>query len=206
MKNRWYDKSMPSIGSVSSSLQEVYNSMIKFSGIKDIKVFGSFANNIKNKDYPIKDIDILVFSNFDSGDLLAIDMDSGVFGMSKEDLEFDGYDTKSILFTKYCRSLKGSLFDIWLVSKDKKVLHIGQMPESIEDWKEIRKESEDKTEILCGFSRQDLYKKSNKERELWKNTYDEEMNKYLNNNPYGWYLSSSSYKEVIDMSIPIKSD
>jgi len=111
---------MPSIGSVSSSLQEVYNSMIKFSGIKDIKVFGSFAKNIKNKDYPIKDIDILVFSNFDSGDLLAIDMDSGVFGMSKEDLEFDGYDAKSILFTKYCRSLKGSLFDIWLVSKIKK--------------------------------------------------------------------------------------
>lgn len=201
MKERWYDKSMPTIQEVYSSVHSTIDKIKKIKGVNDVKLFGSFAENIKNPLFSIKDVDILILSSFDSGDLLAIDNDSDILFKSKEDIENEGYDYKSIFFTKFCYTLKNTIFDIWIISKDKKILHMGQMPESIEEWQDIRKEAEKETELKTGIVRKELHLKSMTERTEWKDTYDKEINKYFLQSPYGWYLSTAKIKDVLLKSI-----
>lgn len=202
---KWYEKSMPSIKDVKPFLEETAKSFKSTKGIKSVYVFGSFAENIEKPRYNVKDIDLVVKSSFESGDFFAIDPENnyGILNKTAEELIEEGFEPNCAIFTKKCYNLKNTPFDIWAITKDRLVLHWGDMPESVEEWKEVRKIAESQAVLETSLKREKLCSASEEERKKWKTIYDEVIKNFVNNNSLGWYQSQSDPEEIISKSIQI---
>jgi len=187
---------MPKVKDVKNSITEICSNLNKISGIKKIYIFGSFIENEHNSNFPIRDLDVLVSTNFDSGDLLSITNDNNYpLSMKEESLIELGYNPKSINFTKKFISINDFNMDHWASSKDNKILHWGPMVDCIDDWEKIKIEAENYAQKKTGLSRDKL--KNDDIKYKWKTEYDNLIAMYLKNIPNGWYLSSHKPKEII---------
>lgn len=201
---KWYEKAIPRIRDVQPYLKEASKNISNFKQVKNVYAWGSLAENFNKKEHRIKDVDILIECNFDSGDLLAIDNSfNGALKMSSEELEDLGFNPSAVLFTKSILSHKMPSIDFWAVSKDKKLLHWGPITETIEEWKQVRKEAENKAEIITGFKNKEVLSASENDRKKWHEAYEKYLQDFSNGCPQGWYSSQNNVDKIFEKAVKL---
>jgi hypothetical protein len=196
---KWYEKAIPKIRDILPSITEACKKISNSSQVKNIYAWGSFAEKFNDMDYRIKDIDILIECDFDSGDLLAIDNSSeGSLKMASTDLEDLGFNPDAVKFTKSLLIHKVPSIDFWAISNDNKLLHWGPITETLEEWKQIKKEAEKKAESTTGLSKQEIVRLSEEDRKKWHESYESYIHEYSSGCPQGWYASQNSVDKIFD--------
>lgn len=196
---RWYDRAIPKINDIMPYLKEAAKSISINKQVKNVYAWGSIAENFENKESRVKDIDILIECGFDSGDLLAIDNSfNGALKIAKAELEDLGFNPDAVSFTQSLLKLKAPSIDFWAISKDKKLLHWGPITETIEEWKQVRKEAEVRAEEATKLSRKEVLSASENERKKWHEAYEKYIHDYANGCPQGWYASQNSVDKVFE--------
>lgn len=185
--NSWYEKCMPKIKDVKPHISGALGNFKNIKGVKDLYIWGSYAENIDNPNFRIRDIDVLVKTQFNSGDLIAINDSIVKDSYSDEHLENQGYDPLAIKFSKKFLELSKYNVDCWAVSSDRKLLHWGPSPCNKNDSDNINQEAENYATHLTGISRKKINKSSEKNRKNWFNSYKQYINQYFNDMPTGWY-------------------
>lgn len=201
---RWYDRAIPKINDIIPYLKEAAKSISTSKQVKNVYAWGCVAENFNNKESRVKDIDILIECNFDSGDLLAIDNSyNGALKIAKSELEDLGFNPNAVAFTQSLLKLKAPSIDFWAVSKDKKLLHWGPITETIEEWKQVRKEAEVKAEETTGFRKKEVLAASESDRKKWHEAYEKYIQDYSSGCPQGWYASQNNVDKVFENSMKI---
>lgn len=202
MGNSWYKKSMLTVQTVKANIKDIANKIESIEGVKKIYAWGSFARNIKSKDYILRDLDIIVKTDFISGDLLSISEEPiNLFNLKQSSLIEEGFNPRAISFTKEYLKFKDFNIDHWAISKDNKLLHWGPTLESKSDYDAIKKEAEFYADLTVGKDRFSL--NSNQKKKRWLNEHDHHLEKYLEGMPDGWYLSSEKVKDILENTIII---
>lgn len=201
---KWYDKAIPKIKDVLPVVNSSAKKLSQIKYIKNIYAWGSFATKISEKESRIKDVDIILECNFDSGDLLAIDnTKDGALNLPKTHLEELGFNPDAIDFTRKILDVRTPSMEIWAISKDKKILHWGPISETIEEWKQIKKEAEKMAESITKFSMSEIMRLSEVEQKKWHDVYEQHLNQYTNGCPQGWYAAQNNVDKIINNLVKI---
>lgn len=200
MSNSWYKKSMPTIKIVKSSISDITKKISDIQGVKEVYAWGSYSKNINNVNYPIRDLDIIVKTNFISEDLLSISENPVLpFNLKASSLIEEGYNPKVVKFSKDFTSIKNFNIDHWVISKDKKVLHWGPTFETREEWESVKREAENFAKISTGLDRSKL--NSDLKKQKWQNEHDYHINIFMSEMPNGWYQTSCKIKDIEEQFI-----
>lgn len=203
----WYKKSMPQVKEVKNELNQLVSNLKKINGVKNVYAWGQLAENYNQEKSGIKEIDIVLKTIFFSEDLMSInDSEDSPLHMSLGGLEDFGYDFNTVNFTKKLIAKNNNPFPFkkWVISSDSKILHWGGIPESVEEWHEIKKEAENYAEISTNTSKDKIKTQSIQLQNKWAMMYDHTINRYLSDMPKGWYPYNCKLKEIKDQLIELK--
>ena len=189
MNNSWYKKCMPKVKDIAPYLPIISKNIKKIDGVKSIYVWGSYASNINEPNFRVKDVDLLIKTNFNSGDLIAVDEDIIQKICTNKYLEEQGYDPLAVKFSKQFIKLTKHNIDHWTISSDKKLLHWGPIVINKSESKDIKKEAENYASKQSGYNKNKISKLSEKIRRNWYQYYCDYIGRYLSNMPSGWYQS-----------------
>jgi len=195
----WYKKSMPTIATVEANINNIAKKISAIKGVKSVLVWGSFVKNAQKKNSVIRDLDIIAVNNIFSEDLLSITNDNicSPFNLSTTELEDEGFDPKSVKFTKAFINIKDYNVDHWAISSDKKLLHWGAFIENKDHWEEIKEQAEKHAQKETKMNRNNLYKASQTTKNRWTNNYNHWINKHLAGMPEGWYKLECDIDEIL---------
>jgi hypothetical protein len=198
MSQNWYSKSLIKIADVLKNIKEIASSVSKIKGVKSVYIWGSFLENKNNPLSTIKDLDLVAKTGLYSEDLLSINDDNNhsALKMASSKLEGEGFDPKSVLFTKSFIDITKFGVDHWAISSDKKILHWGSVISDEEERKEIQKEAEDFASFEIGMDKKAIKKANSKIQDRWSVLYDHHVNKYLKDMPKGWYEIECDYSKT----------
>ena len=198
----WYQKSMPKIKDVKKHLLDTIKEIKQSEHIESLYVFGSVADNFDIPNFRIRDIDIIVATNFHSGDLISVSNEVLKEKLTEEELENQGYNPVAIKFSNDFLKLKKYNIDHWVISSDNKLLHWGPISSNKEESDEINKEAESYAEKETGYCRKKIHHASLELRENWYKEHNNYLKKMFSDMPSGWYLSDSDDMEsIIDRAI-----
>lgn len=201
---KWYQKCMPTIKNIKSSMSETILLLQDIKEIKEIYAWRDYYKFYNKPKHRIKNVDIIAKVDICSGDLLAIDNNILESNNSDQKLEEDGYNPIAINFSKKFVKSNNHNIVYWTISNDNLLLHWGPIPSNTEDIKEIEKEAENHAEILTGNNIKKLDKSSEIIRKNWYNHYKQYINKYFFNMPSGWYqLEDEKVKNILKNSIKL---
>jgi predicted nucleotidyltransferase len=193
---------MPKIKDVKKHLAETIEEIKKSEDINSLYVWGSYARNQDKPNFRIRDIDVIAMTDFDSGDLAAIDNEILTQKLSQEELEDQGYNPTAIKFSSDFLSFKKQNIDHWAISSDKKLLHWGPIPSSKEESDELNKEASNHAFNQTGCCRDKIHRAKQEVRDNWYEEHHSYLSKAFTNMPSGWYLSDTEdIQEVLDSSI-----
>jgi hypothetical protein len=193
---------MPKIKDVKKHLAGTLEEIKTSDNIDSLYVWGSFVDNYDNSNFRIRDIDIIAVTDFNSGDLTAIDKSITTQKLSDEELEDQGYNPTAIKFSKDFLKLKKYNIDHWVISSDKKLLHWGPIPSSKEESEAINKDASIHAFNQTGYRREKINKAAQEVRDNWYEEYHTYMNKVFADMPSGWYLSGTeNIDEIIEKAI-----
>ncbi len=200
----WYEKCMPKIKDVKPYLYQELERFKNVDGVKSIYVWGSYADNIDNLNFRLKDIDILARTRFDSGDLISVDNKIVKDMCSDSYLENQGYDPSAVKFSKELLKLAKYNIDCWAISSDRKLLHWGPISDNKKESENISKEAENYAFNLTGIKSSKINKTSETNRKNWYNHYCNYINRYYEGMPTGWYKTEDiKVKDVLAKAIKI---
>ena len=199
--SQWYSHYMPKIKEITKSLPLVAEKLKAISRLKSAYVIGSYVTYKNNPNQRIRDIDIVIKTSFHSEDMMAIDNEIIKLSGKKEYLEEQGFDPEAIKFSQNLINAKEDIWNLWVISKDKKLLHWGPIPENIEELNIVNKNAEEYAHKTTGFNLSKMKKLSEIKRKNWYNVYKNYLNTYFSNMPLGWYQSNTSVKHILDSSI-----
>ncbi len=200
----WYKKCMPRIKDVKPHLSNIVESIRNLEGIKYIYAWGSYVENHSSPNFRVKDIDIIVETDFNSGDLLAVDDKIIKENNVKEYLEEQGFYPPAIKFSKSFVELTKYNVDHWAISSDHKLLHWGPILVNKEESDEMNKEAEDYTLKQTGYNRSKINKSSEDTRKNWYKIYYNYINQNFTNMPSGWFKTEDVHiKEILAKTIKI---
>lgn len=188
---------MPTISDLAPVIDGVCKEIKSITGVNRVYLWGSYIEHIDKPNYAVKDVDIIASTEFDVGDLLAIDNSKySALRLHPNDLEDEGFNPQAVNFTKRFLTYSKYNVDHWAVSKNGKLLHWGAMPENQEDWAELHKEAENRAYELSGIKRADLYKTSTENRREWRDVYDGYISSFLSKKATGWCQSQHRFEEI----------
>jgi hypothetical protein len=194
----WYKRAMPLIRDVSPYVEDVCKQIKAIDGVTGVYVWGSFVDRAKTPNFPIKDIDIVATTNFDSGDFMAIDNSKySAIRIKTSELENEGFNPDVVAFTKHFLQFEQYNVDHWATSKDKTLLHWGALPDSTDDWQELHADAEKRAQELTGMSRDRLHKADDEKRKDWKRAYNHYVSMFLNDKSAGWCPSQHKWTELM---------
>lgn len=200
----WYEKCMPKIKDIKPHILEALNKFKNTNKVKSIYIWGSYAKNINNPEFRVRDIDILIKTPFHSGDLLSINNTIVKDICSSSYLENQGYDPEAIKFSKAFLGLIKYSIDCWAISSDKKLLHWGPTLIDKNYADDINKEAEEYAVKLTGINRKKINKSSEANRKNWYNSYCQYMNRCFEDMPTGWYQTEDiKIKDIMAKAIKI---
>ena len=199
--SQWYSHYMPKIKEITKSLPLVAEKLKAIPRLKSAYVIGSYVTYKNNPNQRIRDIDIVIKTSFHSEDMMAIDNEIIKLSGKKEYLEEQGFDPEAIKFSQNLINAKEDIWNLWVISKDKKLLHWGPIPENIEELNIVNKNAEEYAHKTTGFNLSKMKKLSEIKRKNWYNVYKNYLNTYFSNMPLGWYQSNTSVKHILDSSI-----
>lgn len=195
---------MPTISDWTPYIKKVSEEIAALKGVQNVFVWGSYAENIKNSKYNVKDIDLLVVCDFHSGDLLAIDKTpDGPLDIKLDLLEDMGFSPSAVTFTKNYLKYAELNIDQWALSKDKKLLHWGPLTDTVDEWKDLRSSAENNAKMLTGLTRRQLCKASEELRQQWKEAYDRTVQDFMSGDPIGWYCAESAEDDILKRAIKL---
>lgn len=190
MNDSWYKNLLPKIKDIENFLSLVKEESKKSSSIKNIYAWGELSKKYSSKEDICKDIDIVFESSLVEDDLLSIIEGKNSPLKIKADLLLDlGFNPEAVSFTKdiikiMSKNNLNSCLNIWALSKDKKILHWGLIPEDKNEWDEIK---EDASKYAS---------QKNNENSSWLTLYNHHVNKFSENTPKGWYSTNNQYKKI----------
>jgi hypothetical protein len=194
----WYKHAMTSIADLQPIVGQLCSDIGAISGVDAVYLWGSYNKNHQQPAYVVKDIDIIACTNFDSGDLLAIDNGKySALRMHTNDLLDEGFNPQAVSFTKKYLSFEKYNVDHWATAKDGKLLHWGAIADSQEEWADLHNEAEKRATEMTGLSRGALYKACSEQRKDWREIYDSQINLHLSRRNIGWCESSHHFDEII---------
>ena len=200
----WYKKCMPKIKDVKPHLSDLSKKIKKIDGVKDVYVWGSYARKNNDPNFRIKDLDIIVKTGFNSGDLVSVDKDIINKICSNRYLEVNGYDPSAVDFSKKFINLVKHNIDHWTISSDKKLLHWGAIINNKEENDDISQEAEKYAKTQTTYSRKKINKCSAETRKNWYEHYCHYINNYFTNMPTGWYQTSEkNIKHILKNALKI---
>jgi len=180
---------MPSVQDAIAYATEISQELKNDPSVVDVYLWKKIAEEFNNKNSIIKKIDLLLKLKIHSEDLIAInDGDNSPLSLKKEAIEKAGYEPKAIELTKNIIRKWKYPIDIWAISKNNKILHWGAIPENPNEWDELIKEAEEEAENVVKCNKNNLHKKSQKIKDDYFFFYERYLNKYLSDQPNGWYL------------------
>jgi len=195
---------MPQIGQITPHLGEIATSIKKIKGVKSIYIWGSYAKNITHENYRVADLDIIIKTSFNSGDLLSINESILKANHSLNYLEEQGYDPDVVKFSKDLFNVKKFNIDHWAISSDNALLHWGPVSTCKKESEEINLDAEIFAEKKTGISRFKMNRSSEKIRKNWYSSYVDFKKQYFEKMPFGWYKSSEKdIKSILNQSIKL---
>ena len=193
----WYKKCMPQIKDIKPHLADVVKEIKEIDGIESVYVWGSYSTNLHKDSYRVKDIDILVKTAFNSGDLISID-DNIIKNICTDSyLESQGYDPMAIKFSKRFTNFTKYNIDHWAISSDNKLLHWGAINVNKDESDDINKEAEQYAFKQTGYNLSKINKSSESTRKNWYRYYCNYINRFFSDMPSGWYQSSEKNMNYI---------
>jgi len=200
----WYEKCMPKIKEIEPNISKELSKFKNIDGVKSIYVWGSYAHNINDRDFRVRDIDVLAKTKFDSGDLLAIDDKIIKANYDNEYLENQGYEPRAIKFSKKFLTLSKCNVDCWTISSDRKLLHWGPITINKVESHNVNKKAEDYANRYSGTTRKKINKSSERHRKNWFNHYVRYVDSCFEGMPTGWYKTEDiKIKDIISQAIKI---
>jgi hypothetical protein len=195
---------MPTVKDLSTIIDDVAAQIAAIKGVKGVYVWGSFATNRKNPDFVVKDIDIIASTDFDSGDLLAIDNTRySALRIRPTELEDEGFNPLAVSFTKAFLSMEKFNVDHWATTADGKLLHWGATPDSHEEWHELHLEAEKVATKATALRRGDLRTSDDGKRKEWKLAYDRHISKSLCDSSSGWCPTIHNASDILSDAIQL---
>jgi predicted nucleotidyltransferase len=194
----WYKQSMPMIRDIQPFISTICAEIKTLPGVKDVYIYGSYADHSLDPNYVVKDIDIIASTGFDSGDLLAIDNSKySALRIHPNELEDEGFNPKAVSFTKRFLSYAQYNVDHWAASSDGLLLHWGAIPDNQGEWMELHAEAEADAVKLTGVARNELRACAEDKRKEWKLAYDHYLKKFLAKGATGWFASKTELNDVL---------
>ena len=195
---------MPKIKDVKPYINETLSSLKSINGVNSLYIWGSYASNINDLKYRIRDIDVLAKTKFHSGDLVSIDNKIVKSLCSDSYLEKEGYDPRAIKFSNSFLSFSKYNIDCWAISIDRKLVHWGPVLVNKKEAEEVNKEAENHTMKITGLSRKNINRSSEKVRTNWYSHYSNYVNSCFEGMPTGWYKTEDiKIKEILKNTIKI---
>lgn len=195
----WFSKCMPMVKEVKKHLNDIIKDFRKIAGVKEVYVWGSYADHEKDDSFRVRDIDIIAKTNFNSEDLISIDENILKKSLSNIELENLGYDPKTILFSQRFLDLSKYNIDHWVVSGDKKLLHWGPIPINKNEFLDMSKQAEEYAVKETGIIRKRINKTSEVCRKKWCQSYSKYFNKFFSDMPTGWYkIEDVKIKDIFE--------
>ena len=191
---------MPTVKDVTAHVDEIARAVSGMPGVQNVYVHGSYLTHVDEPNYPLKDIDIIACTRFDSGDLMAIDAGrDSPLKMASSEWEDFGFNPEAVLFTRQFLGLRQYNLDHWATSSDGKLMHWGPMPESIDEWQEVHAEAEKFAEKTTGYNRKKLAKQCDATQTHWRDAYLASVNKGVTKRDrlLGWLPSDHPAEEVL---------
>lgn len=196
MNKNWYNNCFPKVKDLIPSIKNIAKEIKTIDGVKNIYLWGSVAENLKNLDFPVRNLNIIASTKFLSDDLISINEGkNSPLKMAETILEENGYDPKSVNFTKNFIKIKNFNMDHWCLSSDNKLLHYGFIIENFKEYKSIENEILKKVEKEIGIKKEAIYN-DNENLMKYQNYHRYYMKQYLENMPIGWYMSNLKIKEI----------
>tara|TARA_Y100000310_G_scaffold326019_1_gene390347 strand:+ start:3765 stop:4382 length:618 start_codon:yes stop_codon:yes gene_type:complete len=189
MKGNWYTKCLPTIKNLSSSVNNILQEIKKADEVKNVYLWGSYAKNIKNSSFRVKDVDVLAQTSINSEDLVSIDKLIISEKKTSEELQDEGFDPAAVAFSKKIASLDFPLLDMWVISGDNKLVHWGAIEQGRKESDEIKKEAETFAENQTGLSVKKVSLATESRRTNWYSNFHNHYSKQLSGMPSGWYIS-----------------
>lgn len=183
-------KVFPTIKEVKETVDQAVSQIKSIENVKKVMAFGSYAQNINNPDFRVKDVDIIVVLPFHSEDLIAIN--KKVLAAKTDILGDMGFDIEAVKVSKKLNKIDLGLLDKWAISQDNKLLHWGPFITNKEESEEIKKEAESHAEKETGFNLSKLNKLSSSHREEWFGSFQDYIKNQFAGMPSGWYCSEES--------------
>lgn len=201
----WYNRIMPTVEELEPLLKESAQIISNLPGVEEVRAWGTYAECSHQKKTPIREVDLLIKCSFNSGDMLAIEKGPmGPFSLPYSELEEEGFNIKAINFTK--KLLKSCQFnaEFWSLSSDNKLLHWGPVSDTIDEWKEIRKNAEEKAETETGLTIKTIKQATQEQAKEWIQLYENALRVFINKGPIGWYQSyCPENQELLESSIKL---
>jgi hypothetical protein len=117
--------------------------------------------------------------------------------MKPSDLEDEGFDPRSVGFTKKFLNMQQYNVDHWAISKDKVLLHWGAIPETQQEWQDLHAEAEKIASDQTGTCRNKLYKCTDDQRKEWRAAFDSHVRKHLASKASGWFASEEDAAAIL---------
>lgn len=200
----WYEKCMPRVQDIKDNISEALKEFKTTDGVKTLYILGSYAYNINNPDFRVRDIDVLAKTEFNSGDLLAVDDKVIQDNYANDYLEDQGYAPRAIKFSKKFLDLSKYNIDCWAISCDRKLLHWGPIFINETESRNMGEEAENYASHSSGLSRKKINTSSETQRKNWFNHYAKYVNRYFQGMPSGWYKTEDiKIKNITGKAIKI---
>ena len=136
--------------------------------------------------------------------MLAIDSNILMSKLNSKQLDEDGYNLKSIDFSKGIKSLLLKNIDPWVISSDNKLLHWGPICSNKEEYNNMREDAEKYVNKKTGLSRKKISYSDKNKLKNWYNLYVSYINNQFVGVPFGWYQSDEiNLNDIIKNSIKI---
>lgn len=202
MRNNWYQNSFPTIKESESKIALITDLFPLKNGVKGIMAWGSYARNIDNPNFRVKDIDIIIKTTCHSEDLVSITKDA--FAIPENEIEDNGFDITALKISKKASKITDSILDLWALSSDKKLLHWGPMASDKEESDAICLEAQSFAEKEVGVEKEKISRVSQDVRNSWYQAYKSHYMSQLKNMPFGWYCSESdNIEDILKQAIDI---
>jgi len=200
----WYQNCMPRIKDVAPYITSLFEDLKKEEQVKGIYIWGSYSKNINKPSFRIKDLDIIVRTKFNSGDLISVNEDIIKDLCTDSYLEKQGYDPSTVKFSKKFISTKKYNIDHWVISEDRKLLHWGGILENREESDNLKEQIEKNILKITGLNRNKINRSSEDIRKNWYELYSSYLNKNFENMPTGWYqVEDMKIKDILKNAIKI---
>lgn len=204
MKENWYNKRLPRVKDLCSLVATVTQQLKTVNGVKNIYLWGSYAHNVSNPNFRVKDVDLLLHTNLHSEDLVSIDHGIVKENMREECLVEEGFDPECIKFSQALTAIERPIFDYWAISRDNNLLHWGAIFTDKNDSDLVKAEAEQYAETQTGITLKKLKTGSDLTRSNWYMSYNQYYTKQLSDMPTGWYQSSETdIQSILDNAIKI---